>query len=291
MDITTKTNSGLEQKIHLFETPLREDEVEARFERPEDEAKLLEEHREKYADAIFLPDWQEVALVLDASNPVIDPRNLEVLATTTYHVQAYRRGIVNDISPISVVGLTLTSDNKLVYGIRGGEVKSGFGSIVPGESVSIHHEGENLIIATYYGGLIEELGIGNDEIKDVKLLGYMTDPEFTKGINFVFYGKTKHRSSELKEIHRNAYSVYQDALVLGATELDAREEIKKAGLPNVDAWEHRELAFVDNNPNSIKKIIDSRKIELEGNNYPLLDTGRGSLIMYNEFNKALSQMP
>ena len=55
------------------------------------------------------------------------------------------------------------------------------------------------------------------------------------------------------------------------------------GLPNIDAWEHTKLLFIENNPKYIQEIVNSRKINDTVKGYPLLDIGRGSLILYNEF--------
>ena len=76
VDIATKTNSGLEQRIQLFEPQFNEDEIHATVERPKDEERMFQEHREKYAGSIHLPEWRKVLLVLHGLNPEINPRDL-----------------------------------------------------------------------------------------------------------------------------------------------------------------------------------------------------------------------
>ena len=284
MDIKESTTAkGLEQRIHLFETPFKENEVKARIQPPENEARMFEEHEEKYADSIYIPDWREVVLALPGQNPEINPRDLELLATTSYHAQAVRKDMAHDVTPISVDGLILTSDNKFVYGLRGGDVESNKICIVPAQAVSNRHEGKNPIFASFYEGLVKELRIRKDEITDVVLLGYQTDPEFTKAIHFVFYGKTCHKSSKLITMHEKVYNIYQNVKNFGRPEIVARDAIKDAKVSNTEAWEHiPPLLFVDNEKDSIQKIVDSREMVHKVTQYPLLDIGRGPLILYSK---------
>ncbi len=277
------TDSELEQRIHLFETPLKENEVVAKVEQVEDESRLLEEHRQLYADSINIPSWREVVLALPASNPQVDPKNLEFVTTTSYALQAARKDIPTGIIPLSVDGLVLTSDNKFVYGIRGGDVRSGKVGIVPAGVLTNPNKGTNPVHGSFYEELREEAGIERDSVEDTLLLGYQTDPNFIKGMHFVLFGKTKYKSSELIEIHKKAFDVYQKAKESGKTEQDARKSLRDSGLPNIDAWEHKELVFVENNPAQIKRIVDSGKLAHQGYDYPVLDFGVGALALYNMF--------
>jgi len=282
MDITTETLSGLEQEICIFKTPLKEDEVSATVKQQADIEQLFEDDKEKYASSIDILDWKEVILVLSRHNSEINTKNLELLATSSYHIQAIRKGAVDDIIPVLVEGLILTNDNKFVYGVRGRAIEKGKVCIVPAGSISNQYKGSNPIFGNFYEELTEELGIAQKDIEDCILQGYQTDPEFTKGINFVLHGRTSYNSFELDDMHKEALIVYQKALESGSSAEDARKVIEGAGYPNIDAWEHEKLIFIDNDIDSIKKIILSRKIEHEGEQYPLLDIGRGPLIMLNE---------
>ena len=280
MQLNTTTNSGLEQRLELFEPAIGEEEVGTTFKKNENERELFEKHREKYSASIYVPDWQEVVLVLEGSNPSVNPRNLELLTTTSYHLQAVRKGGANDITPISVEGLILTRDNKFVYGIRGGNVERGKVCVSPAGSLSNHHKGDNPLFATLYKELREELGIETEASDKPILIGYQTDPDFTKGVNFVFYMHSGKSSKEIDEKHKEALDVYQRALSKNVPEVEARKEIGRAGFPNIDAWEHTNLVFVDDNPKMIDRIIQSRRVPHDGKEYPVLDIGRGALILY-----------
>ena len=280
MELTTKTNSGLEQKVVLLESPLTEKEITITVNNFEESDNLFEIHKERYREHIYLPEWKEIVLVLRSAEQEINPENLNLLATTSYHVQASRKGIVDDVAQISVSGLVLTSDKKLVYGIRGGNVLKGEAAPVPTGSITHNKNCSNPVFMSFYEELREELGVG---IEKSLLIGYQTDPAFTHGINLVFYMPTSFSSSELEEIHKKAWEVYIKGLSKGLSKLDARKEITDVGLSNADAWEHTKLVFIENESDSIKNAIDSRKVIVSDQEHTLMDIGRGDLILYNSY--------
>ena len=49
MQLNTTTNSGLEQRLELFEPAIGEEEVGTTFKKNENERELFEKHREKYS--------------------------------------------------------------------------------------------------------------------------------------------------------------------------------------------------------------------------------------------------
>jgi hypothetical protein len=126
---------------------------------------------------------------------------------------------------------------------------------------------------------MEELGI-ESKVNPI-IIGYQTDPDFTKGINLVFYAKIDKSSQEINEIHKKALAPYKAALDLGMTESEARKNIAKAGFPNIDAWEHRNLIFVDNSQEAIKKAVRSRSLQYDSKSVPMIDLGRGALMLYD----------
>ena len=44
------------------------------------------------------------------------------------------------------------------------------------------------------------------------LIGYQTDPDFTKGINFVFYMRTEKSSEEIERMHKDDAPAYRDLM-------------------------------------------------------------------------------
>ncbi len=273
MDIKSKSVSGLEQLIHIFDKPLAEDEINCSVTHAPNLDKLFEEDMKKYSEYLTLPNWREVVLGLEKG---VDEKCLKFLIISSYYIQALRKGKAEGIVPVLVEGLILTDDNKFVYGIRGGNVEKGKACIAPAGTMA--YLPNNVIFSNFYGELNEELGVGKEKIRECKLVGYQTDPDFTKGINFILFGKTRCKSSELEEIHTDALAVYQNLEDKSVN--NARQAIKDKGLPNIDAWEHDKLVFVENNPYRIKDIIVSRKIEDGGKQYSILDIGRGPLILY-----------
>ncbi|UCD04051.1 MAG: hypothetical protein JSW73_00160 [Candidatus Woesearchaeota archaeon] len=279
MEYITTSNSGLEQRINLFQPSLDEKQVNLVTPTIINEEELLKKHKEEYSDSIRVPDWKEVLFVLKGRNPTIDPSDLEVIATTSYHIQAIEKE--KDITPVALDGLILTNDNKFVYGVRGGNVERDKACICPAGYLSIPNKSRNPLFASFYKELTEELGIDYSKQESTQLLGYQTDPDFTKGIHFIFYLPTTETAHELDEIHKNAIKVYEESISEGNSVAEARKAIKDNGFSNIDAWEHTKLLFVDNNPKTIQKIIDTRNIQYKNKAYPLLDIGRGPLILYS----------
>ncbi len=209
MDIIETTNSNLEQKIHIFENLLIEGDLNIKINMPEDLGALLHEHKKIYSNSIYLPDWIEIGWVLDCQrdlyDPKIDIKNLKLLTSSSYHVQAVRKGNAKDITPLGVDGLIKTSDNKFIYGVRGGKVGRGEASIVPSGALSIREEdvSEDILrdplFRIFYRELNHETAIEKNEIGDVRLVAYLTDPELSKSIQFIFYGETPLCSAEVRE--------------------------------------------------------------------------------------------
>ncbi|NQS90680.1 hypothetical protein HQ584_12925 [Patescibacteria group bacterium] len=279
MLINTTTRLGLKQKLGLFEPHLTEEEVRTTIKKIEDESELSKQHQKRFADYIHLPGWQEINLVLEGSEPPIDPKDLELITTTSYHLQAVRQGGADDITPISVMGLVLTKDDKFIHVIRGGNVDRGKVRVSPGGTLSNRYDGNNLLFAAFYEQLLKELGVKKDGSSRPFLMGYLTDPGVSKGVIFLFYIPVKESSPEINEKYQKAFSVYQKALLKGVPEVEARKEIKSAGFPNTNAWKQQGLIFVDNDPKLIDETIKSRIILQKGTEYPLSDTGRGALIL------------
>lgn len=276
MDFRRTSSIGIEQKI--WPVDLKEDEMLIKFEKINDEDSFIEHDKEKYSDVIYIPHWREMLLAFPETNPVIDPRELNLTAVTSFHVQALRKGKVNDITPLTVLGLVLTKDNKLVFGIRGGSVGRGEACVVPGGHVPYCRE-KNPVFNGFYQELLEETGIRKNLINDVSLIGYQTDPRF-KSVCFVMQGRTNFESHHLDSFHKSALYAYNDALKAGKPELEAREAIKERGFSNIDAWENRDLAFLDNKENYIRQLIESGELKHRDVKYKVFDNSVGALVVY-----------
>ncbi len=300
-NLFTITNSGLEQRIHLFDRPLICSQINVDVKNILDD-RLLIEHAEKFKDVIYIPIWKEFTYALnfphkrftpsksgESSFPSIhndiDPKNLDVIITTSYHVQATRKKKANDLTHLGMQSLMLTSDNKYVFGVRGGLVSSGKVAVSPCGSLALNDKitgkAGNPIFDNFYTEALEELAIEKEEISKAELIGYQTDPDCFS-VNFLFDAKTRYTSNELKEFHEKAFDVYKKAKEKGIPEQEARKEIVKSGRSNVDAWEHGNLIFIENDVPLIERLVDSRKITYKGKEYQITDFGRGPLIAYLE---------
>ncbi len=296
-NLFTIANSGLEQRIHLFDNPLNCNQINVNVKNvPED--KLLDEHAEKFKNIIYIPHWKEFMYSLDAphkkytpskqgesSFPLlsedINPKNLDMIVTTSYHVQATRKKKADDLTPLGMQSLMLTSDNKYVFGVRGGLVSSGKVAVSPCGSLALNDakvgKAGNPIFDNFYAEALEELAIKKDKITEAELIGYQTDPDCFS-VNFLINAITQYSSSELRGFHEAAFNVYKKAKEKGLSEKEARNAIIEAGYSNIDAWEHGDLIFVNNDRPLIERLVESRKILHKGKEYQITDFGRGPLI-------------
>ena len=274
MRMTQTTLSGKEQEICLLDEPLNEGHVRAIKKTLESPYSLLLEEREKYSDSIYLPDWKELVAMSSVPASEIDPRGVLLEPATSYRMQAIRRGNANGI-PASISCLTLTEDAEYVFGIRGGNVMRDAACIAP--AGAIPYNTDSPLYDGIWQEMIEELGIRSDELDNVLLYGWQTDPELTKGVNFVFHANAARSYAQVHKLHREAFDVYQREKLKGASETGARRAIRTAGYPNTDAWEHTAIVFIK--PEYIPEIVNERRVYHDGRPYQLLDIGRAPLIM------------
>lgn len=311
-NIFTANINGLEQRIHLFDKPVDEKDVRINFignSYPNKE-ELLEKDKNKFpSEAIYIPNWRELAYALDIPNILlvspnnfaqstdpshdasdlsavpspeneINPKNLDVIVVSSYNVQAVRKGFDKSITPMGLQGLMLTADNKYVFGVRGGEVDAGLACVSPCGNLTREKGIENPIFDNYYVESLEELGINKDHIENIRLLGYQTDPKPFRSVNFILFSEAPVSSKILKDLHNSANNVYKEAKAKGMSEQEARAEIKKKGFQNIEAWEHDDLIFVENDRDYIKSLVDSREVINNKIKYKIKDVGRGPLIAY-----------
>ena len=280
MELTRKTAEGLEQRIFTYNSSMNENDMIVNIYPVDNIEALFEEDNRRFSEHIQIPHWRELVLAFPYDDPFVDPTGLELDTVTSYHVQAIRKANLKGITPVTILGILNTSDNKLVYGIRGGQVGAGQANAVPGGHVtpSIKYS-TNPIFSSFYDELICETGLMPNEVSKAVLIGHQTDPKH-KSLCFVMDATTPHESGELYEIHRKAFEVYTQALKSGKPELEARKAIADAGLPNIDAWENRELVFLQNESDYIQKIIELGEIEHKGHRYQTFDNSIGALIIY-----------
>ena len=299
MKFKRTAQTGTVQEVYALEKPLGENDFQVKYDSVADTSALLQEDFDKYSKlknekgepAVYIPHWRELILAFQRVNTEVDLSNLELKIMSSFHAQARRRGIVEDMTPVTVVSVIRTSDDLLLYGVRGGKpiagqpntLAVGQGNSVPGGHVMPQTRySSNPILSSFYEELSEEAGIGKNEVFECALAGYQTDPQF-KSLCFVVKGNTILPSSEVSYRHFKAMEVYSSAKKDGLSELDSRKAISEAGLRNIDAWENENLIFIPNDQDYLSKLIESGRISdaVKGKEYKLIDNSIGALIMHN----------
>ncbi len=296
MVIERTAQTGAIQKIYPLDRPLLEQEVRVSFTPAEDPEAMLDREYNRYSEmknakgepGVYIPHWRELILVFKGLSPNVNLSGLELEVATSFHSQALRRGCVEDITPATVLGITRTSDDKIMYGVRGGTAAPGAATAlvlgqantIPGGHVTPQTTySPNVIFSSFFDELLGEGGIERKQTSECSLIGYQTDPQF-KSLCFAMRTQTSFSSQELAEMHTRALEVYQKAKTSGAPELEARKRIGEAGMVNSDAWENNSLIFLPNDPRYLKKIVESGHIEHEDRRYKTLDNSIGALVMH-----------
>lgn len=280
--------NGGTQRIYPLRNPMAMRDIQITFPSDLDPENFLAEDKTRYAEmrnargesGVYFPDWGEILLAFDGSDPLVDIRNLQLRAITSYHAQAVTRGCVTDATPATVAGLLRTQDNCFVYGVRGGSDRAGQANIVPGGHVRRPaNRTDHALLASFLEELVEETGVEPSQAANVLLMGYQTDPVSRK-LCSVLYAETDLTSKELVEMHQAAFSFYSSAKRAGLNEYDARATISRAGLPNVDAWENSELLLLPDDASHLKRIVETGKVPHEGKELQTFDNSIGALVMY-----------
>jgi len=283
MVITTITKEGVEQKIHLFDEPTDLDSLIVNVTVPDDLDAMLDSDRKRWDGQLRFYHWRNLLLALPGPNnmnPELNSQELDVDVISSFHVLASRAGLTDENTPLAINGLIITADNKIDYGLRGGDVEAGNVHIAPAGMLA-YTEGRNPISNGFYAEARSEVALQRDEISDTLLIGYQTFPK-SRDVNLVVTASTSVRSEELKLRHKKAWDLYAGAMREGIPERKAREAIAEADLPNVDAWEHVKHVYLDNDPDVLNRIVASRQVEMDGKTYELLDVGRAPLILHLE---------
>lgn len=289
--IETSTEHGL-HTMYLLDRPLADSlagGMTVRIADPGDMAKVWADHEAQYGGQVKLKPWKEDVLCVPEGTE-IDVARLELAVTTSYMAQMVRDHGAGSVLPLTVQALTTTRDGRIDFGVRAGFVQNGKVSLRPlGYAGIAVNEVDNLIehplFGAFYGEAKEEVGIFRDEFETVELIGYQTDPQFTKGINFVFRAVTTLSSQEVRERHDIALDVYQkahdkslaDTNDKGVARRAAKKAVKDAHLPNIDAGDHKPVFFVEDDAGRLRDLVTSGSAVHDGHVYPLMTICSGGL--------------
>ncbi len=206
-------------------------------------------------DHIYLPHWKEPVLFLEKSIGDCLPLNLKFSAGSSYRAQALRRGYsAGQMLQAGAVIFALTRDERIVYGgIRGGNDRAG--EVAPvGGSVEYNRRKRHPLFKAITLETHEELGFFPENLS---VIGHFVEPSYYHSDTAVFMGEIAGSSKEVNELHEMAFQIYAAEKKRISSEIEARNAIKKAGLPNIDAWEHRGLIII---PYSKADIETARNI-------------------------------
>jgi len=275
-------------KVRLFDQPFYEAEMPLSLERSMDSLDhLMQRDAARYKGLI--PDnfgWKEKVLLCynqGVSLEDIGIRPLPLQTGTSYQLTAWRKDPDNQfgVNPgyvVSVHGITITSDEYLVFGRRGGNsTTAGQGEAAPGGNVS--DEGKDPLFTTYFNESIEELDIDANHLIDPKIVAVQNDHHFRPTINFIFAAHTTYSFAEVEERHYQAMLPVLEARANGKPTIhaEAREATMNAGLRNIDAWEKDYLVAIPLKKNTIEECINSRTIPGKDETLNLLSSSLGDL--------------
>lgn len=247
---------------------------------------LWKQHDEKYGTmALKLREWREDLLCIHGRNQELNLENITLKATTSYHAQAIRDFGVDDAFPLTIAGIISTSDDKLILGLRAGFIQNGKVSIVPIGYLNAQHRDDHFF-RQFYDESAEEIGIDRSEYIDTSLIGYQTDPDFTRGINVVLQAKTSLDSREVQNRYDSSFAIYQQThtriLAESGDKKRARKAAKQtvldAGYKNLNVGDHHPLIFIEQDLASVERILKEQKV----GDHPLMGLGCGGLLIYGE---------
>lgn len=274
--------AGQTQNMELYIPPFYEDQLPpARIVPPRADAEtMLAEDKERYAEHISIPHYRKQMLMLPGTDAMVDPYNLNLNVTTSYHLQAIKKDVARTLTPISMEGLIVTADNKLVWGVRGGQVENGIAHLSPAGNLTYEENHQHPLFRFFYDEARKELGITPGKLRNPVLLGHQDSPVI-KGVGFLLVAETTETFQEIYDRHQASFGEYKAAKASGLEELAARAKITG---PNEDAWEHVKLFPIENSVGAIERILrdSERKIEVDGYRLNTVDCGQGSLYLHAE---------
>lgn len=241
-----------------------------------DEDKFLEERLEilskelgvQKEKIVYVPRWREKVFVDEVYYTLIDGAAVGsiVLPTSVYDVQAKRKYYekareknlsIKDLDAIVLEAITITNDNYIVMGVRGGFVGSGKLNTCPMGHLEYNIEG-NLLFSNFYSELRDELGLEEDSVKDVVLIGRQVAYDFTFSHHYILKADVNQSFKDINKINQEGVEFYKKE-----REKRGDEEARKAlveGPYLTDAWEHEGgLIKVKNDHLAIQEFIKENK--------------------------------
>ncbi len=232
---------------------------------------------------IQLAGWKELILKSMGNHGKFPDESLRLGITNSYEIQAQRAGYVSGLNPFMVLGASITKDERLILGVRGGKVEAGKVSLVPMGYVSYS---EKFLQDPFYDGIHqeieEELGWTEHQLNDLGLVGFVegdvNDPTFNGSILSAFLSRRNDISSkEVIQKHENALLLYNNLVSQGIGKSEIKKELVNAGFYS-GAWEHDKLFAFEPTKENIEDIIKGGTF----NGNMLLDVSRTGLLLVKD---------
>ncbi len=178
-------------------------------------------------ESMQVPWWN--ASLLARLDEHYDNRSLQVEAAFSHsYVESlmYSEEARKKRDLMSISGVLVTSDEKVVVGLRGGHRFADVVMTTPAGSVE-YHSGKNPLFETADAEFMEELNLSNEEIHQLSLLGRVINKTHSQSSLYVFSGKTSLSFLELQNVWGRSK----------------------------DQMEHKELIAIDNDPKALLEYI------------------------------------
>lgn len=203
--------------------------------------------------------------------------SVDVLAANSEKIKG------NPFFQLAAVGVTVTRDNQIILGVRGGVVTperiqqfaSGLYGPVPGGSVAFKPKyDDDPITDTLRNEFHEE--IGYFDIRNINVFGafeaYRPGPT---GIKFVGKIETDATLEQIQADNIRANKLEEELKSKGVLRKNIDLELSAKKLPT-DAWEHLPMIGIPNSEYAIKRFVETQTQSLSG-------ISEGALIAYIDF--------
>ena len=288
-------HSNREERYRSFNRVIKPEEVRyqifgqlpASKEEYFDTAKLYFQQRSRIfprpheapTDPIQLPNWKEFIPCTENFNEF--PESQLILGIIdSYQIQAQRAGYISGLNPVMVSGISLTRDNRIILGVRGGTIEPNKISLIPMGFVSYNPlYSQNLLHDSVYAETEEELGWKKDQLDKTDLVGLVlgdkNEPTYKNSVKFVFllYNNIT-TSTEVLQRHNEAIILYNELTEKGLIKKEIEAQLIEKGFYE-SAWEHKRLLSLEPSYQNLNRIVKEGLFK----NHQLIDMARSDVAL------------